>query len=54
MGSNVLDRVTSSFVLPIINIMKERSKLMDINSSLQEDEESQASKNDTRMTDDAL
>ena len=54
MGGNVLDRVTSSFVLPIINIMKERSKLMDINSSLQEDEESQEGKNDTQMTDDAL
>jgi len=54
---NVFDRVTSSFVLPIINIkkeVKERSKPMHIDSSSQEDEESQASENDTQMTDDAL
>ena len=50
MGRNVLDRVTSSFILPIINIMKERSKLMYIDSSSQEDEESQTSENDTQMT----
>ena len=50
MGRNVLDRVTSSFVLSVINIMKERSKLIHIDSSSQEDEESQASKNDTQMT----
>jgi len=51
---NVFDRVTSSFVLPIVNIMKERSKPMHIDSSSQEDEESQASENDTQMTDNAL
>jgi len=48
---------SSSFVLPIINILKEakeRSKPMHIDSSSQEDEESQASENDTQMNDDAL
>ena len=51
---SVFDIVTSSFVLPIVNIMEERSKPMHIDSSPQEDEESQASENDTQMTDDAL
>jgi len=54
---NVFDRVTSSLVLPNINIMKMKesgSKLVHIDSSSQEDEESQASESDTQMTDDAL
>ena len=48
---NVFDTVTLSLVLPIINIMKEKSKPMNVDSSSQEDEESQASESDTQMTD---